>query len=44
MKGDDMDKSLSGIFKRVALLLLVLVSSGVGLFFLGLKLAFPDGI
>lgn len=44
MKGADMDKSLSGIFKRVALLLLILVSSGVGLFYLGLQLAFPDGI
>lgn len=44
MKGAGMDKSLGGIFKRVAILLVLLVSSGVGMFYLGLKLAFPDGI
>jgi hypothetical protein len=44
MKGADMDKSMVGILKRVALLLLVLATSGVGLFYLGLWLAFPDGI
>ena len=44
MRGADMDKSLGGIFKRVALLLLILVSSGVALFYLGLQFAFPNGV
>lgn len=44
IKGADMDKTLSGILKRVALLVFILGVSGVVMFFVGLKLAFPDGM
>jgi hypothetical protein len=44
MKDDNMDKSLVGIAKRVALLLVALIVVGVGLFYGGLTLMFPDGV
>lgn len=44
MKGAGMDKTLGGILKRVALLLLALVGMGVGLYVLGLQFLFPDGM
>lgn len=44
MKGAGMDKTLVGILKRVALLLLALIGMGVGLYIVGLQLLFPDGI
>eukprot|EP00892_Ulva_mutabilis_P006777 jgi/Ulvmu1/4471/UM002_0196.1 len=44
MKGAGMDKTLSGILKRVALLLLTLIGLGAGLYVVGLQLLFPDGI
>jgi hypothetical protein len=37
-----MDTSIFGILRRVALLVLVAVVGGSALFFIGLKLAFPD--
>jgi hypothetical protein len=44
MKGGDMDKSLGGIVRRVLLLLLALTGLGAGLFVVGLKFLFPDGM
>lgn len=44
MRGAGMDKTLLGILKRVALLLLALVGLGAGLYVVGLKVMFPDGI
>jgi len=38
---DDLDTSLGAIVRRVAILLLVMVVSGVGLFYLGLEFLFP---
>ena len=39
---EDIDASIGGILKRVALLLLALSGLGVALFYLGLKYAFVD--
>lgn len=39
---DGMDASVGAIFKRVAILLLVLIVSGIGLFYGGLAVLFPE--
>lgn len=42
IKGADMDKSLLGMAKRVAALLVALVGLGAGLFYFGLQFMFPE--
>jgi hypothetical protein len=44
MRGEGMDKSLLGIAKRVAALVLALAAVGVALFYIGLAAMFPDGV
>ena len=42
IKGMDMDRSLGGIVKRVALLLAALIGLGVALYAFGLQYMFPE--